>query len=446
MFNILDFDTWEYASDSVFVLNGKTVIEMDENAEAFTEKNMVKAITDVIRGISRNDGAKEKIQKKGRKNIIERLINNMDLGMSFTESVDEMIHWLNSSGDESGKFDIFDFDSWKYASLRPFFWKDKKLFSAKDGKALTEEDIVELFQAIFGFLERNGDKISREVKQNGINNGLNRMAKCQSDPDCYIMQQGKIPKGIFNPRDPDTYQFAADRPLVIDGVRIFRTFEDMSGKETREYKTEKEFSWQLLSLLETYKNNIVLDEAIRLVKSDFQRLGEKEPNLDAPEYAGKVNKIYGSILKDPAVRLTKKQEKEYIDNHIKRKLAECAPQKLVNHGGYGFSEAQLEVLDGLPVETVEKIGKILSSDKSGSKLKQEIFDSLGIDGLWVVNLRYHDPIFEENIMHDYYLGFEDFNSKQDVYDFFNSRPYLEKRTELKEKVIEDVIELQFGGE
>jgi hypothetical protein len=149
MFNILDFDTWEYASDSVFVLNGKTVIEMGENAEAFTEKNMVKAITDVIRGISRNDGAKEKIQKKGRKNIIERLINNMALGMSFTESIDEMIHWLNSSG----------------------------LGAGQDDKT---------------------------------------------------RQQERIPKGVFDPRDPDTYQFAADRPLVIDGVRIFRTFEDMS--------------------------------------------------------------------------------------------------------------------------------------------------------------------------------------------------------------------------
>jgi hypothetical protein len=191
-FNILDSGTLEYASDSVFVLNGKTVIEMGENAEAFTEKNMVKAITDVICGISRNDGAKEKIQKKGRRNIIERLVNNMALEMSFAESIDEMIHWLNSSGDESGRFDILDFNSWKYASLRPFFWKDKKLFSAKDGKALTEEDIVELFQAIFGFLERNGDKVSHEVKQTGINNVLNRMVKCQSDPEYDIMQQEKM--------------------------------------------------------------------------------------------------------------------------------------------------------------------------------------------------------------------------------------------------------------
>jgi len=152
------------------------------------------------------------------------------------------------------------------------------------------------------------------------------------------------------------------------------------------------------------------------------------------------------MLKNNSENIEGNQEfdQEYIDNYIKRKIAECSPKEVVNYGGYDFSEAQFEVLDclGHSVETIEKIGKILSTDKGSSKLKQEIFNSLAIDGYWVVKLRDCSsfPDFEEQIMHDYYLGFENFHSEQEVNDFFNSRPYLKTRPTLKRKVIKIIID------
>jgi hypothetical protein len=111
-------------------------------------------------------------------------------------------------------------------------------------------------------------------------------------------------------------------------------------------------------------------------------------------------------------------------------------------GGYDFSEAQIEVLDGCSVGILKKIGNIMSTDKGDSKLKQEIFNSLGIDGEWVVSLRNSSnyPDIEERIMSDFYSCVDDFSTKEEAIDFFNSRPYLEKRPELKQSVIENVLE------
>ena len=298
-------------------------------------------------------------------------------------------------------FDILNIDTWDYASdSKEMIWNGNKLLN-KDNKPLKEIDAVELARSIFRFLERNGEIIPPDKKISSIKNLLNRMENPEYYEQLYKKEQlekdNAIPDGLFNPRDPETYKYAkSTRPLVIDGVQIFNTHIDSSGKEVKEDETEKGFT-----------------------------------------------DVFSAMLKIHCKTQSEITAQEYIERHIRQKVAECSSKKTTKYGGYDFSEAQMEVLDGCSVEILRKIGKIMSADKGGGKLKQEIFNSLGIDGEWVVSLRDSSnyPDIEERIMHDYYLGFDDFSAKEEVIDFFNSRPYLEKRPELKQKVIDSVTDL-----
>jgi hypothetical protein len=250
--------------------------------------------------------------------------------------------------------------------------------------------------------------------------------------------------GVFDPRDPETYQFATNNQLVIDGVSIFKTYQDVHEKEIKENETEEGFVKLLSSSLEIRKKEIAWEEAIRLVEPDFMFEG-KEPNQGTPGYIEKINEVYQSILKNPAVRLTKKQEREYINNHIALKLEECSPmpQTIKSLGGHGFTHAQIEVLESLSDEDLAAIGKTLSSGLRGGKLEQALFNAHGnLNRDWYYLAKLHDQNVarEKEIMYDFYLGFEEFTSAQDVYDFFNSRPYLKKHSELKEKVIKNFLE------
>jgi hypothetical protein len=394
-FSIFNESTWGLASGSVFTISGRTVKNNDSD---FTERELVKAIDDVIRGISSNQESRENIKRIERNKVIERLVDNLSKGLPFTDSIGEMIRWLNSGGRKPPfiPFDILNPETWDDASDSvEIIWNEKSL-PDKDGNAITEKDAVDLVRYSFNFLERNGDIVPLDKKISSITKLFNRM----ENPEYYAEQERKIqkelddsiPDGLFDPRNPETYKFARVRPLTINGVRILNYYTKSDGKEYGEPETEKSFSNIVAALL-------------------------KSSGLSTPE-----------------------EKQNYIDDYIKRTVAECTPKKLTTYGGYGFSEAQLEVLDGLHVETIEKIGKIMSSGTSGSKLKQEIFNSLAIDGHWVVELRHHDPYFEEDIMYDFYLGFEGFTSEQEIYDFFNCRPYLKKHHELKEKVIRNAIE------
>jgi hypothetical protein len=355
-----------------------------------------------------------------------------------------VFNFIKKKRENSNIFDILNIDTWNYASdSKEMTWNGSKLLD-KDNKPLKEIDVVELARSIFKFLERNGNIVPVDKKIVAIKNLLNRMENPEYYGQLYEQEQLEkdkaIPDGLFNPRDPETYKYAKNKkPLVIDGVQIFN-IHYKNDKEVKEHENEKGFANRLSAMMEIHKKAVKWEKSTELVKLDFIKNGIKEPNQETPGYVDRINEVYQSMLKNGSEN--KREGQEYIEKYIKQKVAECSPKKTANYGGYAFSEAQIEVLDGCSVETLKKIGKIMSTDKDSGKLKQEIFNSLGIDGEWVVSLRYSSnyPDIEEGIMYDYYLGFEDFSSEQDVYDFFNSRPYLEKRPELKQKVIEAVLE------
>jgi hypothetical protein len=443
LFNILDETTWHLASDKVFEWNEKKIKHYSSRDRYAAENEIVDFIGVFIK-VCENDYEADRKQKEiGKTNIIAHILTYLICGMDWDEVMEESVHWVNNynPNDNKQKFDVSDISTWEFASEQYIIWNNKIVYD-KDKIAVTEKCAVNLFNSIYAFLERNGKKLTPVYKVEKAKMMLNKLTTpIESNNE---KQPIKPKNGAFDPRNPETYQFATNNQLVIDGVSIFKTHQDINGKEIKENETEEGFVKLLSSLLEIRKKEIVWEEAVKLVKPDFTFEG-KEPNQGTPGYVEKANEVYQSILKNPAARLTKKQEREYINNHIALKLEECSPmpQIIKSLGGHGFTHAQIEVLELLPDEDLVAIGKTLSGGLRGRRLEQALFNAHGnLNRDWhhLVKLYDQNVAQEKEIMYDFYIGFEGFTSTQDVYDFFNSRPYLKKHPELKEKVIKTFLE------
>jgi hypothetical protein len=341
---------------------------------------------------------------------------------------------------------ITDISTWDYASSSLKLRWNGNIIIGSNGESLSEKDAVDLFRAIFNFLERNGDIVPLDKKISSVKNILNRSERLQSDPEYYLQllaeQDKDVPEGIFDPRNPETYKFAKNnKPLVIDGIHIFNT-RKVSGREAKEDETEKGFVQLITMSMELNRKSVKWQKAVDSVKADLIKQGVENPSDTTPGYTDKINELYQSMLKDNSAN--PEQDRVYIEKYIRRRIAECTPRKLTIYGGYGFCEAQMEVLDGCPKEKIEKIGKIMAmgKDKGGSKLKQEIFNSLGTSGEFIVALRNADtdPEYEERIMFDFYSSIT-FDTKEEAVKFFNENHYLAKRPELKNEALGYALEL-----
>jgi hypothetical protein len=204
--------------------------------------------------------------------------------------------------------------------------------------------------------------------------------------------------GKFDPRNPETYQFATENQLVIDGVKIFDTYYDDAHNEIKEPQSERYFTDVLSVSLSIF------------IKSN--------PDIDV---------------------------QNYIDEYVNRSKYECTEIKMstFTYGGYNFSEAQMEIMRGISDDKRVKIGEILTEGmtkhKRSYQIKQTIFNTLGIDGEYITNLCNADVAQERNIMRDYFLGFEDFESEDEVYTFFDKSSYLKNNPELKREILDNAL-------
>jgi len=365
-----------------------------------------------------------------------------------------MFNFFKKNTVDNKNFDILNPETWDYASdTKEIKWNNNKLLD-KDGNPLTEKDVVDLVRSIFKFLERKGDLLTLDKKITAIKNLLNRI----ENPEYYAKQYEQekeefdknIPDGKFNVRDPKTWEYAKyNKPLIIDGIRIFRTHTDSTGKEVKEDETEKGFI-DILSMLLKIKiseNAAIWDTAIKQAHEEYREKGIKNPNDKTPGYLDRVNEVYQSKLNNlNDNEKDQEYDQAYINKYIKQKIAECSPKKFVKYGGYDFSEAQLEVLSECSKDKLIKIGEIIASGRKNNKrsyqIKQDYFNSMGWDAYYFVQLDSNKgfPELEERTMQDYYASFE-FDTEEEAVKYFNENPYLSKHPELKKIVIENKINL-----
>jgi hypothetical protein len=490
-FNIFDESTWCYATTKEFFWNGRP-LPANTFVKNRAELEIASHIGGIITAVYSIGELKPGIIYTGKNSAITFLLEEIFNGISLetlhidffeylrragrrepffsasddikpiTETYPKIYSMLKESGllelADKSEFDILDFDTWQYASdSKHIIWNGKSVLG-KDDNPITEKDAVDFFDTVFSFFERNGDTIPVDKKINSIKNILTGMDRVKSDPDYYIRQYRKqqeeldrsIPDGLFNPRDPETYKFAKYKPLIIDGVHIFSTSKDVNGKETKDESTERDFAQLLPMLLKANNRSTIWNKAAELVKSDFQKPGVKEPDQSTPGYVEKVDEVFQSISKDPAFMVTREHEQEYIDNHIQMLIDECTSHETEwTYGDYNFSEAQMELVGELSDEERTRIGEIMVKGLSGKKrsyqIKQDLFDSFGnkVDVYFFMSL-HHAKIYtkhEEDLMLDFYSEYVDFESKDEIYEFFNKSNYLKKHKKLKESVIENALYL-----
>jgi hypothetical protein len=351
----------------------------------------------------------------------------------------------NKPSSDQKKFDILDPDSWELASDKPFLWNGTMVYN-EEKKPIIEQDMAGLFHSIWRFLERNGEMLSKEDKIKSIKNVLNRMA---GNEDA-VLEEQPVPSenfsgGKFDPRNHETYKYATNNQLVIDGVKIYDIYYE-NDKKKRKPESETSFV-TIVNMMTTMDKRWKI--AKTKAKEEYQLKGVNDPTHQTPGYKARMNKIYNSLKKDD-LTLTNEDYRETMDNLIQSRLDECRPRKKYKYGGYAFSEAQMEITDGQTDEQRIKIGEImvkgLSEKKRSYQLKQDLFSSLGNKSEFFVKL--HNNIYseiEENAMQDYFSCFDQFETEEEVYDFFNKSKYLKKHPQMKEKVIEYALYLHNIG-
>jgi hypothetical protein len=313
-------------------------------------------------------------------------------------------------------FNILDISTWGNASLKNnFTWKEAYFFNNATGNHLTE---MEMMGFICDILNDIKSKIPYEkVKDYGdkniiiyiLDNLMNKVPQATVLSDIIELIDKKTTSPAparekvskFDPRNPETYQYATDRQLVIDGVKIYNVYYDKNDRKTKEPLSEKSF----------------VDTLVMLMKMADDR---SEEGMRA-----------------------------YIDDYIQEKIDDSKPPRKTKwtYSGYNFSEAQHEVTDGLSEEKLNVIGEImltgLANDKRSYQIRQEIFNRLGVDGEWFVRLHHakgHTK-HEHEIMESYFSGYDQFDTIEELNDFFNKNKYLNKNLELKNRVIDYAIYL-----
>jgi hypothetical protein len=251
----------------------------------------------------------------------------------------------------------------------------------------------------------------------------------------------KMEDKIFNPRNPDTYKFATNNQLVIDGIPIYHEYDNEKRDDIRKQVSEKEFVNEITS--PSYiKIQIKIqkwDEAINITNIEFRQKGIDDPKDRTQGYIERINEIYQELLNKPW-----EINPKYIEKELNSRIFRSSPMPPVikSMGGYGFTQAQLEVLGSLPDEDLAAIGKTMSSGLRGGKLEQALFNahgSLNRDWHYLAELYGKNVEWEKKIMSEYFSCYE-FDTKDQVYKVLNSSEYLNIHPELRKEAIKKALE------
>jgi hypothetical protein len=107
-------------------------------------------------------------------------------------------------------------------------------------------------------------------------------------------------------------------------------------------------------------------------------------------------------------------------------------------GGYGFTQAQIEVLGSLPDEDLAAIGKTMSSGLRGGKLKQALFNvhgNLNKNWYYLAELYDQNVAREKKIMYEFFSGYE-LETEEELNKLLDESEYLKDHDELKVKIYE----------
>jgi hypothetical protein len=323
-FDIFDESTWFYATTNKFFWNG---ISLPDNTflGGKTELDVTNFIGGYIKVAYESDDLNPGILSIGKNAAIVFLLEKLLQGVPIETLTRDYFEHLRHAGQrkkdfsfvvddikpiteiqpkiyamfknsslnkqrECAKFDILTPDTWEFASDNPFVWNGKPVH-VKDGSPETEQGVMNFFRSIFTLLEKNGDVIPLEKKVAAIKKKLDAIVSVQNDLsiDKERLQERD---GRFNPRDPETYQYATNNPLIIDGIAIYDEYIDRSigNKKIRGSITEKRFviDCKMQGKADAWS------KAVEKARDEYREKGVENPNDQTKGYKDRINELYRS--------------------------------------------------------------------------------------------------------------------------------------------------------
>jgi len=114
------------------------------------------------------------------------------------------------------------------------------------------------------------------------------------------------------------------------------------------------------------------------------------------------------------------------------------------YGGYTFSLALMETVDGLSDKQKIIIGKTMVAAQKANKkkyqIKQDLFSAIiNWDSEFFVELAYADNFFMERILLISYFNEFEYDNEEEAIKTINQSEYLKHYPELKKEILEDAL-------
>jgi hypothetical protein len=319
-FNILDETAWISASDNAFVWKDNTFHDKTNENKCVSEKDIIILLSWVMRQID-TVFSLPTTKLYGRETIIAEFLDGLVEGIPNEVILGKIVQRIPY---EHRLFNIFDFESWEFASNNFLLWNGTMLYG-NDKKPITEQDVVGLFHAIWRFLEKNGETLSEDDKIKSLKTVLDRMAKYQSDPNGMERAKNEFLEDIseniteevskFNPRNQETYQYATNRQLIIDGKEVWTPmYKD--DQKIKSPVSETSFVIVLKALWNIHcTSQKAWDMAVLETKKEFESKGIVA-NDETPGYKEKSNELFQKIKKQLYKTIPEKIDQDFIEDRI----------------------------------------------------------------------------------------------------------------------------------
>jgi hypothetical protein len=341
-FDVLEEKTWISASNNkTFTWKDNSFFDKDsDNKSYLSEKIIITLLSSIMKEIDKLL-SKTTIERYGRNNIISEFLDGLAEGLPNEEILGKIVQKI-LYGHRS--FNVLDLESWNFASTKSILWKNETLYNT-DGEPITEIDMVQLFRAMFAFLSKK-EPLTIEQQIKAVNTLLDRMASHQADPN-WSKNKNHPQKTIekdsinepskFNPRDQETYKYATDRQLIIDGKEIWTPMYE-GNRKIKSPVSEESFV-DMMKIF--WKNDYAHIRAFNMAMSEMKNGIEPElketierSNITIgfhylPKYKDKFFEIYKKIKQQLPSEVPEIIDKDFIEDRIYQYLWDMDHRKSI---------------------------------------------------------------------------------------------------------------------
>jgi hypothetical protein len=211
-FNVFNPDTWQYASDNIFVWRNSTFTNPDN--QKLTEKDITPYISEIINRVQICVTPNININQAYYtwNNVISDCLDGLLAGKELKKISSEILIKVMTVPLEDENFDILYPDTWHKATDKDFFWKGEPVTNTNTDKPVTEYQMALHFQKQFESLAKDRSPLTMREKRDYILQFFD-----QAVEDAKKNDEKPEPTGEFDILDTNTWDNASEKQLVWQG-------------------------------------------------------------------------------------------------------------------------------------------------------------------------------------------------------------------------------------